>query len=137
MSSRLLFVYNNLKVNYLILGDQPYPGFDVLTYENQSFVRGSLYHLGSDAGFTCSGHTKVWGQIWISDTDDSFRELQEFVYPEGNIRPVLTKATILEKNEQGKVENIEVPVVVFTMTKVPMSAPRIDSGDWDIQRIKL
>ena len=76
---KAFFIFNNLKVNTFLLQDSPFPGFDVLTWEHQSFIDGTLWDIGNDAGYTPIGITKVHGQIWTTDNTNQIDELEYFI----------------------------------------------------------
>ena len=63
---RAYFIFNNLKVNTFALYDSPFPGFELLTWDHETFVDGTLWDIGDDAGYTPIGITKVYGQIWLA-----------------------------------------------------------------------
>jgi hypothetical protein len=127
MTNRVLFVYDNLKVT-LNPGDQPYYGFDILVGEAQCSAEGTLYDLGSDAGFVPHGKTRVRGQIWIADTTATIEELKEFAYPKGNVRLVPIHVTITEENEK-----LVIPSLTFALEQIPRMAKPVQSGFWPVR----
>lgn len=109
-----LFVYNNLKVDPwqvnidLTPKDTPFPGFELLTWETNASVTGTLWDIGGDAGYYPDQWGSVYGQIWITEDWKKIKEMEEFlgVYA-GLTEPMKTTAYIIDKD---LVENIAVTI---------------------------
>ena len=87
------FVFNNLKVNPFVLGDNPLPGFDLVAWD--AWTVGTLLDIGEDAGFSRLGKTEIHGQLWkLSDPREVYT-LEEYV---GKL--------------SGLVDEIKIPVIV-------------------------
>lgn len=127
MSSRILFVYDNLKVT-LHPGDGPYTGFEIIAGETQCSITGTLFDLGENAGYIPEGNTNVKGQIWTADNYTLIQELKEFAYPKGNVRLHKVNVTITEDKE-----NLIIPATVFALNAVPVTALRVISGFWAVR----
>lgn len=127
MSSRILFVYDNLKVT-LHPGDGPYDGFEIIAGETQCTVKGTLYDLGENAGFIPEGNTLVKGQIWTAQNYNLIQELKDFAYPKGNVRLQKVSVTITEDKD-----NLVIPATVFALNSVPASALKVNSGFWAVR----
>lgn len=125
-----LFVYNNLKVDTLQLKDQPFPGFELLTWDHESFVHGTLWDTGIDAGYTEIGLDNVYGQIWITEKYDAIDELSFFLgYPQ---RTYSKKLKVTIKAEDLISETIE--ALVFPLRKIEPHFNRIHDGRWFLKR---
>lgn len=127
-----IFVYNNLKVDTFNLKDQPFPGFDLLTWEHESYVHGTLWDIGVDAGYTEIGIDNVYGQIWITEHNDAFNDVAFFFgYP----KLTYTKKMKVVITEDGLTEKID--AFVFPLKKIEPHFNRIVDGKWLLKRERL
>jgi gamma-glutamylcyclotransferase (GGCT)/AIG2-like uncharacterized protein YtfP len=128
---KAFFIFNNLKVNTFLLQDSPFPGFDVLTWEHQSFIDGTLWDIGNDAGYTPIGITKVHGQIWTTDNTNQIDELEYFIGAKSGLtEPIKTKCYILDD------DNIEtIHATVYKLIEIKNIYSIIHDGKWMIKRI--
>ena len=125
------FIFNNLKVNTFNLQDQPFPGFELLTWEHESFVDGTLWDLGEDAGYTEIGLTKVHGQIWLAHDEYKIRELEFFLgVDSGLTEAVETEAYILTHDVAEKI-----CAVVYRLREIKSIYKIVPDGKWMIKRI--
>lgn len=127
MYDKILFVYDNLKVT-LNPNDAPYYGFEMFAGEAECNAKGTLYDLGSNAGYFPKGDTEVKGQVWTTGDDDLIDELKDFAYPMGNVLSCRIRVNIIKDGEQ-----FIIPATVFALPKVPNFATRVESGFWSVK----
>lgn len=90
------FVYNQLKVNPFILNDEPFPGFEILTWDNQSYIVGSLKETEIGDAYIEHGNELIPGQIWHTDDIIAGRKLEDAVgLATGILELIRVDATIL------------------------------------------
>ena len=125
------FIYNNLKVNPFILQDQPFPGCDLLCWDNQSYTYGTLWDLGVDAGFTRIGKGKVYGQVWVAKDYSKIREFQELLgIFSGRTELVEIPVTI----QYECLVSEEIKALTNQLTKVDTKYQIVEDGKWLIKR---
>lgn len=125
------FIFNNLKVNTFSLQDRPFPGFELLTWEHESFVDGTLWDLGHDAGYTPIGLTKIYGQIWITEDSQKMSDLEYFLgVPSGLTEPMLTKAYIITHDVGEKIDT-----VIYRLREIKSIYKIVPDGKWIIKRV--
>ncbi len=128
---RTVFILNNLKVNPFILNDAPLPGFDLLAWEHECSVKGTLWDIGYDAGYTFIGNTDVKGQLWIAETVSAVKELEEFVgVNSGLTEPMKVKVEITPEPLIKEV----VDAVVYKLTKIKNEYKIVHTGNWMLKR---
>ncbi len=127
---RAYFIFNNLKVNTFVLQDQPFPGFELLTWDHESLVDGTLWDIGGDAGYTPIGLHQVYGQVWIAHDTNQITELEYFlgVYS-GLTEPMQTKAYI---HSDGVLDILN--VVVYRLKDIKSIHTIVPDGKWSIKR---
>ena len=124
------FIFNNLKVNTFNLRDQPFPGFDLLTWEHESYTDGTLWDIGFDAGYTPIGITKVCGQVWLSENTQQMSELEYFLgVHSGLTEPIKTKIFI---QDSFGVEKID--ATVYKLREIKNIYSIVYDGMWMIKR---
>jgi len=129
----LYFIYNNLKVNSFVLHDTPYPGFELLTWDMESWTFGTLWDLGDDAGYSRIGKSDVKGQVWICKNKEKENELNKFFGVEiGLTEPVEINVNI-KTNDNIVVE--EVKAKTFALTKIQKEYTIVNDGYWMIKRV--
>jgi hypothetical protein len=127
---RAFFIFNNMKVNTFALQDQPFPGFELLTWEHESFVDGTLWDIGNDAGYTPIGITKVHGQLWLAQDTQQISELEYFLgVQSGLTEPMNTKAYIQTHDVAEKVD-----VVIYRLKNIDTNYLIVHDGKWMIKR---
>ena len=127
---RAVFIFNNFKVNTFALQDQPFPGFELLTWEHESFVDGTLWDIGVDAGYTPIGITKVYGQLWIAQDMQQITELEYFLgVGSGLTEPMNTKAYI---QTHDVVDSIN--TVIYRLRNIDTNYLIVHDGKWMIKR---
>lgn len=127
---RAFFIFNNMKVNTFALQDQPFPGFELLTWEHESFVDGTLWDIGNDAGYTPIGITKVHGQLWLAQDTQQISELEYFLgVQSGLTEPMNTKAYIQTHDVAEKVD-----AVIYRLRNIDTNYLIVHDGKWMIKR---
>lgn len=126
------FIYNNLKVNTLMPGDAPLPGFNLLTYDQESWTTGTLWNLGEDAGFSHIGHHKVKGQLWTVERKADIEALESFSgVSSGLMEPVQIEVKIEAWN--GEITET-LQAVTFRLKELDPSYQVVTGGNWWIKR---
>lgn len=127
---KAFFIFNNLKVNTFLLQDEPFPGFELLTWENESFIDGTLWDIGDDAGYTPIGMTKVHGQLWLSNNSQQINEFEYFVGAKSGLtEPIKTKCHILTNDFVDTLD-----VTVYRLIEIKNIYNIIHDGKWLIKR---
>jgi hypothetical protein len=127
---RAFFIFNNLKVNTFALQDQPFPGFELLTWDHESFVDGTLWDIGADAGYTPIGITKVHGQIWLAQDTQQISELEYFLGVQSGLTERMnTKAYIQTHDVAEKVD-----AVIYRLRNIDTNYLIVHDGKWMIKR---
>ena len=128
---RAYFIFNNLKVNTFALNDAPFPGFELLTWEHETFVDGTLWDIGEDAGYTPIGISKVYGQIWLAHDVNRVHELEDFlgVYS-GLTEPMKTKCHILTNDLTDSVD-----ATIYRLRSIDSNYKIVRDGKWMIKRL--
>lgn len=135
---RTFFIFNNLKVDTWQVNadmtpkDQPLPGFELLTWESESFVPGTLWDLGQDAGYTPLGIHKVEGQIWIAKDLNQIDELEYFLGAKSGLtEPCKVKAVVQPKED---LVTEEIDVIVYRLREIRNIYKIVNDGKWFIKR---
>jgi len=124
------FIFNNLKVNTFALQDQPFPGFELLTWEHETFVDGTLWDLGVDAGYTPIGITQIYGQIWLAHDSNQISEFEYFVGAKSGLtEPMRTKCYVLC---DGFVDQLS--VIIYRLREIKTIYNVVPDGRWIIKR---
>lgn len=127
---RAYFIFNNLKVNTFSMQDEPFPGFELLTWDHESYVDGTLWDIGPDAGYTPIGITKVYGQIWLANDIQQIAELEYFLgVHSGLTEPMKTKCFI---TQDGTTEKID--AVIHRLKSIDTDYKIVYDGKWMIKR---
>jgi gamma-glutamylcyclotransferase (GGCT)/AIG2-like uncharacterized protein YtfP len=112
--------------------DAPYPGFELVTYDNESFTYGTLWNIGKDSGMTRIGKGIVYGQLWRSTNNNSIEELIDFIDQRtGTLEKAIV--TVEVKIQQYEIQT-KIDAVTFFLTKIQKEYNIIDDGYWLIQR---
>jgi gamma-glutamylcyclotransferase (GGCT)/AIG2-like uncharacterized protein YtfP len=127
-----VFIFNNLKVDTFHLKDAPFPGFEILTWEHESFLHGTLWDLGVDAGYTEIGLNNVYGQIWITEYPNQLLELNEFLGYPNITSPKRKKVTI---HSSADMINEELDCIVYTLNTIKSEYKIIKDGKWQLKRL--
>lgn len=128
---RVFFIFNNLKVNTFTLQDEPFPGFELLTWEHESFVDGTLWDIGNDAGYTPIGITKIYGQLWIAHDMQKINELEYFLGAKSGLtEPMVTKVYII-CDEIGE----KVDATIYKLRDIKSIYKIVSDGKWLIKRV--
>ncbi|NBP56314.1 hypothetical protein EBU71_07245 [bacterium] len=126
-----IFIYNNLKVDTFNLRDQPFPGFELLTWEHESYIHGTLWDIGLDAGYTEIGIDNVYGQIWLTDSIDPLQELSYFLgYPNRTYQKKM-RAII---NDDNNLIKEQIDATVYILKEIRPEYKRINDGKWFLKR---
>lgn len=128
MAINCYFIYNNLKINPFILGDAPMPGFELLSWDVDSYTDGTLWELPfNDAGFTKIGIDKVHGQVWklVDPKEEPFLRECFGVY-KGLMSPVEIPVTI----EIDKADIETLPAITFALNEIKPSYKLVRDGRW-------
>lgn len=124
------FIFNNLKVNTFSLSDSPFPGFELLTWDHESFVDGTLWDIGDDAGYTPIGITKVYGQLWLPQDVGQVSELENFLgVHSGLTEPMKTKCSIITNDVAERLD-----VVIYRLRRIDTNYSIVHDGKWMIKR---
>lgn len=127
---RAFFIFNNLKVNTFTLQDEPFPGFELLTWEHESYTHGTLWDIGFDAGYTPIGITKVHGQIWLAHDVQQISELEYFLgVSSGLTEPTKTKICV---QDNFTVDQID--ATVYKLREIKHAYSIVYDGKWLIKR---
>jgi hypothetical protein len=124
----LYFIYNNLKVSPFLPYDAPPVGFDLLTYDNESWTYGTLWDCGRDAGLTVIGKGEVYGQLWVAEDMTRVKELEDLY----GVCRGLTRTTRIPVKVQFEEEPIK--ATTFVLEKIIPSYTIIQDGKWLIKR---
>lgn len=128
---RAFFIFNNLKVNTFALQDEPFPGFELLTWEHESFVDGTLWDIGNDAGYTPIGITKVHGQLWLAQDTQQISELEYFLgVQSGLTEPMSTKVFIQTHDVAERID-----AVIYRLRNINTNYLIVHDGKWMIKRV--
>ena len=124
------FIFNNLKVNTFNLRDEPFPGFELLTWEHESYTPGTLWDIGFDAGYTPIGLGKVYGQLWLSHDTQQILELEYFLGAQSGLtEPLKTKIYIQDDFGVEKVD-----AIVYKLREIRNDYNIVYDGKWMIKR---
>ena len=124
------FIFNNLKVNTFSLYDSPFPGFELLTWDHESFVDGTLWDIGDDAGYTPIGITKVYGQLWLPQDVNQVPELENFLgVNSGLTEPMKTKCSIIANDIAERLD-----VIIYRLRRIDTNYTIVHDGKWMIKR---
>jgi hypothetical protein len=126
-----VFVPNNLKVDPFHLRDQPVPGFDLLTWDHQSYVFGTLWDIDGDAGISEVGIDRVYGQVWTYDHGDQLKVLYEYFGAPKISYPVVRKVYIEDKDD---LINEKISATIFLLSKILPQYTMIRDGRWSLKR---
>lgn len=129
---RTYFIFNNLKVDTFQLQDQPFPGFELLTWEHESKAPGTLWDLGIDAGFTTIGKGFVKGQLWVAHDLDKVKELELFVGVESGLTEP-TKIPVLVETDACQTT---VEAIVYKLREIKNIYNIVSDGHWLLKRMK-
>lgn len=90
------FVYNQLRVNPFLLYDRPFPGFEIVTWDNQSFITGSLVDTEIGEAYIEYGNELIRGQIWKTEDLVAGRKLEDAIgLASGLLELIKIEATIM------------------------------------------
>ena len=123
------FLFNNLKIDRLHQHDAPPAGFEVCVWDYNSWIDGTLFDIGGDAGFSPLGPDKVYGQIWIARDASAINQLYPFLGLSSLTEPYITKAQI---DFQGV--RSELSVTAFKLKRIHNSYNVVKDGKWTIVR---
>lgn len=127
---KAFFIFNNLKVNTFHLKDEPFPGFELLTWEHESYTDGTLWDIGFDAGYTPIGITKVHGQVWLSHDHQQISELEYFLgVHSGLTEPMSTKIQI-----QDNFGCERITATIYKLREIKSIYSIVYDGKWMIKR---
>lgn len=127
---RAFFIFNNLKVNTFNLKDQPFPGFELLTWEHESYTNGTLWDIGFDAGYTPIGISKVHGQLWVAHDLNQISELEYFLGVESGLtEPLTTKIFIQDEFGLDRID-----ATVYKLKQIKTAYNIVYDGKWMIKR---
>lgn len=127
-----VFIYSNLKVSPFIPADKPYPGFELITYDNESYTYGTLWNIGKDAGYSRIGKGFVYGQLWRIIDYGKLEELVEFTgTKQGTTEQIIVPVAIQIKHYQI---DTKINAITFCLTQIQKSYNIISDGCWMIQR---
>jgi gamma-glutamylcyclotransferase (GGCT)/AIG2-like uncharacterized protein YtfP len=127
---RAFFIFNNLKVNTFNLKDQPFPGFELLTWEHESYTNGTLWDIGFDAGYTPIGISKVHGQLWLAHDLNQISELEYFLgVDSGLTEPLTTKIFIQDEFGLDRID-----ATVYKLKQIKTAYNIVYDGKWMIKR---
>jgi gamma-glutamylcyclotransferase (GGCT)/AIG2-like uncharacterized protein YtfP len=119
------FVYNNLKVHPFVLGDAPFPGFDLIAWDGWTY--GTLWDRGGDAGMTLIGQTKVHGQVWKMAQPDKLLELEDFWgVSKGSTEPTEVEVVV----PISELESEKVKAMTYILSKIDSTYQIVYDGKW-------
>jgi len=124
------FIFNNLKVNTFQLKDQPFPGFELLTWEHESYTEGTLWDIGFDAGYTPIGISKVHGQVWLSRDHQQISELEYFL----GVHSGLTESMKTQIYIQDTFGNEKITATIYKLREIKSIYSIVYDGKWLIKR---
>jgi len=125
-----VFIYNNIKVSPFLPGDAPFPGFDLITFDRESYTFGTLWDIGLDAGYTKIGLGVVYGQLWKATEKTALEELREII----GVTSGLTEEVEVPVTVELDNERTEIKALTFSLTKIQKHYMIIDDGYWIIKR---
>lgn len=125
------FIYNNLKVNPFLLYDQPVDGFEILSWDNQSWTYGTLWDIGVDAGYTRIGKGSVYGQIWLTRNVNKIPDLEDMLGVYRGLREPVEVNVNLEI-EPLVIEKIK--AITFQLKTISNEYKIVNDGKWLIKR---
>ena len=125
------FIYNNLKVNPFLLYDQPVSGFEILSWDNQSWTNGTLWDIGVDAGYTRIGKGSVYGQIWLTRDVNKIPDLEDMLGVYRGLREPVEVDVSLEI-EPSVIEHIK--AITFQLKTISNEYKIVNDGKWLIKR---
>ena len=129
---RSYFIFNNLKVG-LHVADAPIPGFSVLGYEPQCSTVGTLWDIGTDAGFSVIGKTEVKGQLWLAEDVEAIKVLEEFVgLKSGLTEPTKIKVRLKVEDVPPIFETLD--ATVYRLTSLKNYYKIVNDGWWALKR---
>lgn len=127
---RTFFIFNNLRVDKFRLDDQPFPGFELLTWEDHTKTFGTLWDMGTDAGYTPIGKSFVAGQLWIANDLNQVNELEYFL----GAKSGLTEPCKVKVHVETKEVCEEVEAITYRLKKIDTIYKIVDDGYWLIKR---
>lgn len=130
---RAYFVYNNLKQNPFVPGDAPLPGFELLTWEHESFIVGSLWDIGPDCSYTTIGQTEIHGQIWLEESRGAGKELEYF----SGVRSGLTELVTVPVRIKYDGVDTEFDVCTFRLKQILPTYKLLRNGSWWIKKEEI
>ncbi len=127
---RPFFIFNNLRVDKFHLSDMPFPGFELLTWEDHTRAFGTLWDLGVDAGYTPIGKSFVNGQLWLAHDLNQINELEYFLGAHSGLTEPHKVEVIIQKDDI----NEKVTATVYKLTKISTQYKIVSDGYWLIKR---
>lgn len=121
------FIYSNIKVNTLHPNDGPFPGFKLVTYENESWTMGTLIDIGVDAGFTNLGHHRVYGQLWRAEDPNRLYEFEDIIGIRSGFNELIKIP--VEVESEGIID-----ALTYRIKNLPKPFEIIPSGRWSIKK---
>ena len=129
---RTYFIYNNLKVSPFIFGDAPIPGFELLTWDNESSIFGTLWDIGIDAGVTKIGKGLVYGQLWLAEDTNKIETLEEYMGVKSGLREP-SPVDVQIQTKDGEIQEV-IKAITFHLTKIRDYYKIVEDGKWQIKR---
>ena len=112
------------------LSDVPFPGFELLTWDHETHVDGTLWDMGEDAGYTPIGITKVHGQIWLAQDTRQIPELENFLGVQSGLTEAMkTKCYV---TSDGITDVID--AVIYRLRSINAAYHIVHDGRWMIKR---
>ena len=128
-----VFIYGNLKVSPFLPNDAPIPGFELVTYERESYVPGTLWDTGRDAGFTRIGNGIVYGQLWRITDPIKLDDLFLFTgVKSGILETIIIPIEVNVDNHKSEIE-----ALTFSLTQIKKEYTIIQDGYWSIKRERI
>lgn len=127
---RAFFIFNNLRVDKFRLEDAPFPGFELLSWEDHTRTFGTLWDMGPDAGFTTIGRSFVSGQLWIAHDLNQIAELEYFL----GAKSGLTEPCMVKVHVNNPEVCEEVNAIAYRLKKIDKTYNIVSDGYWSIKR---
>lgn len=127
---RTYFIFNNMRVDKFRLYDAPYPGFELLTWEDHTKTFGTLWDIGDDAGYTSIGNNFVKGQLWLANDLTKIDELEYFLGAKSGLTEPHKIKVYIQKDDIME----QVDAIVYKLKKIETIYKIVNDGYWSIKR---
>lgn len=126
-----VFIVNNLKVSPFLPYDSCVRGCELLTYDTESYTKGTLWDIGFDSAYYV-GENRVRGQLWKLTSDKALEDLSELLGAKSGLtKKCFTPVTI----EVDKEVITTIDSIVFRLTSIKEQYKLVHDEVWTVKRL--